>query len=333
MPRVTKPRPGEPIRLTRTSSGETRYQVVLITSPSGAAKRQQVRRNFRTLAEARAFVDKTRSEVREGRFTASDATTLSELADQWLSTRRDIRAVSLEGYRQVLRPVLREHGDRRVQTITRAEIERWVEAWRVSGGVRGRGISHRSIVYTLGTLRQVLALGVAQGVLPRALGNPAEGVKPPRKRAEDRSEVVVWSVAELARFLRVADTDEWAAAWRLTGCGLRRSEVLGLTWSAVDWESGSVEVRQGRVKTGRAKTTATDDPKSAASRRTVPVEAIHPGTIAALKALRSAQPSSGSPPVAAGTPGSWSWTRQGRASTRTPMASASASCAGRRECR
>jgi hypothetical protein len=95
--------------------------------------------------------------------------------------------------------------------------------------------------------------------------------------------------AELARFLRVADTNEWSAAWRLTASGLRRSEVLGLEWSAVDWASGSVDVRQGRVKTGRAKTTATDDPKSAASRRTVPVEAIHPGTIAALKALRSAQ--------------------------------------------
>jgi site-specific recombinase XerC len=149
-------------------------------------------------------------------FTASDATTLSELAEQWLSTRRDIRAVSIGGYRQVLKPVLSAHGDRRVQSITRAQIERWVESWRTTGGVRGRGISHRSIVYTLGTLRQVLALGVAQGVLPRALGNPAEGVKPPRKRAEDHAEVTVWTVAELARFLRVADADPWAAAWRLT---------------------------------------------------------------------------------------------------------------------
>ena len=238
MPRVTKPRPGEPIRLTRTTSGEPRYQVILTTSPKGTTKRHQVRRNFRTLAEARAFVDKTRTAVREGVFTASNATTLAELAEQWLSTRRHLRAVSLEGYRQVLKPILSAHGDRRVQTITRAEIERWVESWRTTGGVRGQGISHRSIVYSLCTLRQVLALGVAQGVLIR---NPAEGVKPPRKRAEDRAEVTVWTVAELARFLRVADTDEWAAAWRLTACGLRRSEILGLDWSAVDWASGSVE--------------------------------------------------------------------------------------------
>lgn len=72
---------------------------------------------------------------------------------------------------------------------------------------------------------------------------------------------------------------------RLTLCGLRRSEVLGLDWSAVNLTGGSVEVRQSRVKTGRAKTTATDDPKSSASRRTVAVETIHPGTFAALRAL------------------------------------------------
>src|SRR5215211_7600220 len=185
MPRLTKPRAGEPIRLVTTSSGEPRYQVVLTTSPKGTNQRHQVRRNFRTLAEARAFVDRTRSAVREGSFTASDTTTLAELAEQWLNTRRDIREVSLEGYRHVLRPILRDYGDRRVQSITRADIERWVASWRVSGGVRGQGISHRSIVYTLGALRQVFTLGVAQGVLPRSLGNPADGVKPPRKRAED----------------------------------------------------------------------------------------------------------------------------------------------------
>jgi hypothetical protein len=61
-------------------------------------------------------VDKTRTAVREGVFTASDATTLSELAEQWLSSRRDIRAVSIGGYRQVLKPVLSAHGDRRVQS-------------------------------------------------------------------------------------------------------------------------------------------------------------------------------------------------------------------------
>lgn len=97
------------------------------------------------------------------------------------------------------------------------------------------------------------------------------------------------SAPELARFLAHADTyaegerfaaEPWLrAAFRLTLCGLRGSEVLGLDWSAVNLADGSVEVRQSRVKTGRAQTTATHDPKSSASRRTVPVESIHTGRV------------------------------------------------------
>lgn len=292
MPRVTKPRPGEPIRLVQTKAGETRYEVVLTVSEQGSTKRHQTRRRFTTLTEARASVDETRTAVRRGTFTPTSATSLAELADQWLSTRRDIRPVSVEGYRQVLKPVTAAHGDRRVQSITRADVERWVQSWRTTGGVRGRGLSHRSVVYTLQTLRQVLALGVAQGLMVK---NPADGVKPPRKVAEDRQTVVVWSVAELGQFVRQADTHPLAAAWRLSACGLRRSEVLGLDWSAVDWATGSVRIEQGRVKIGTSKTTATDEPKSRASRRTVPVEMIMPGTRAALRELRvrQGQPSAG----------------------------------------
>lgn len=76
---------------------------------------------------------------------------------------------------------------------------------------------------------------------------------------------------------------------RLTLCGLRRSEVLGLDWQRVDLDAATVKVSEGRVKTGRCTATAQDDAKSDDSHRVVPVEAIHPGTVAALRALWLAQ--------------------------------------------
>ena len=71
-------------------------------------------------------------------------------------------------------------------------------------------------------------------------------------------------------------------------CGLRRSEVLGLGWDAVDLERGEITVRAGRVLLGNGRTTV-DDPKSSASRRTVPVEQIQPGTVAMLRSLKAHQ--------------------------------------------
>jgi hypothetical protein len=62
----------------------------------------------------------------------------------------------------------------------------------------------------------------------------------------------------------------------------------GMTWDCVDLELGEIKVEHGRVLLDGHRT-ATDDPKSTASRRTAPVEGIHAGTVALLRALRARQ--------------------------------------------
>ena len=64
--------------------------------------------------------------------------------------------------------------------------------------------------------------------------------------------------------------------------------VLGLRWASVDLSAGLVRVEAGRVALDGHRT-ATDDPKSAASWRTVPVEAMHSGTVALLRSLSARQ--------------------------------------------
>jgi integrase len=125
--------------------------------------------------------------------------------------------------------------------------------------------------------------------------NVAASLKAPRKahpsttapRTEQRPKVI-WEPEELERFRVLADQDQWAAAWRLARCGLRRSEVMGMAWGAVDLERGEVTVSAGRVLLDGHRT-AIDDPKSTASRRTVPAEQIRPGTVAMLRALKARQ--------------------------------------------
>ena len=78
-------------------------------------------------------------------------------------------------------------------------------------------------------------------------------------------------------------SDRLYACWLLTLAGWRRSEVLGLAWSAVDFDAGTVSVAQGRVVV-RGEGTTTGDPKSARSRRTLPMPAE---VMAALRALNA----------------------------------------------
>lgn len=278
MARILYPKADEPIRLIETNSGQYRYRVTLDVAPKGA-KRKQMTRTFDTLRDARAFVTATRDQINKGSFAAPSTVTVRLLAEDWLKSRRDIRAVSVMGYRSVLRPVLQRIGARPAQSITRTDVESVVEA------LRGQGLSQRTIVYTLGAVRQVFGYGVSTGVL---VANPASDVKAPRRKKGDRKQVIPWEPADVETFRRDADADALAAAFRLTLCGLRRSEVLGLSWDAVDLEAGTVRVEHSRVLVGKGRTER-DDPKSDASERTVLIETIQPGTVALLRSMKARQ--------------------------------------------
>jgi integrase len=160
----------------------------------------------------------------------------------------------------------------------------------VIGALQDRKLSHRAIVYTLGTIRQVLAYGISSGLLSV---NVAASVKPPRKQhskaaVDTTPKDEPWTHSELLHFREVADCHEWAAVWGLTLCGLRRSEIMGMTWGCVDLERGEVRIEHGRVLLD-GRRTATDDPKSTASRRTISVDEIQPGTVALLRTLKARQ--------------------------------------------
>lgn len=62
----------------------------------------------------------------------------------------------------------------------------------------------------------------------------------------------VWTADQARTFLDHVANDRYAAAWRLSLYGLRRGEVLGLTWDGIDLEAGTVKVATTRVVAGRA---------------------------------------------------------------------------------
>lgn len=285
--KVSQPKAGEPIRTVTTKKG-TRYRVVIDVAPK-CASRKQVTKTFDTLKEARQFVIETKDRVAKGNYTAPSRVTVRQLAEDWLRSRRDIRQVSLNGYRGVLNPVLDRIGDRPAQSITRPELDSLLESLESEGGRRKAELSQRTLVYTLTAVRQVFAYGVSAGVLSN---NPAAHVKVRRRRKGDVKPRTVWTVCELRQFITSLESaeDQWArAAFRLTACGLRRSEVLGLAWDAVDLDAGVVRIKASRVKTGAGYATELDEAKSSASVRDIPVESVSPGTVAVLRQLRAAQ--------------------------------------------
>jgi integrase len=104
--------------------------------------------------------------------------------------------------------------------------------------------------------------------------------------ASDHERLRTWSQPDLTQFLEATrDQRNWAAWLMLATTGLRRGEVLGLSWSCVDLDAGRISVRRTLVDLD-GQEPVWSDPKTARGRRGI---SLDPETVAALRAVRAEQ--------------------------------------------
>ncbi len=100
-----------------------------------------------------------------------------------------------------------------------------------------------------------------------------------------------WNGAQLRTFLDSIDHDRLRGCWwLLANTGMRRGEALGLRWSDIDLEAGTLRITRTLITTDvRRKGSpgmAWGTPKTAKGRRTV---APDPATVTALRTQRTRQ--------------------------------------------
>jgi integrase len=260
--------------------------VVDVVSPSG--KRKQVRRRgFQTKREAQAALAGILADSQRGSFTPDSRLTVGAfLQDEWLPARQAmIRETTAASYEQLIRNyVIPNIGGLRLQAVDGATLNRLYRQLLESGGSevqrRGRaGLSPKTIRNLHGVLSRAFKDAVRWGRLSR---NPAEAADPPRGASP---EMKAWTSDQLRTFSAAAASHRWAGVWALMATtGMRRGEVLGLRWSDVDLEAGTITIRATRVRFGT--TISSSTPKTARGNRTV---ALGPTVVASLRAWRSAQ--------------------------------------------
>jgi integrase len=141
------------------------------------------------------------------------------------------------------------------------------------------GVSNRTVCAMLTVLSTALTTAMKRGLVAR---NVVQLIDRP---AIEHREMSTWTPRQVDRFREHMRSDRLYACWLLTLAGWRRSEVLGLAWSAVDFDARTVSVTQARVVVRGAGTT-TGAPKSERSRRTLPMPA---DVMAALRTLNAQQ--------------------------------------------
>jgi integrase len=144
-----------------------------------------------------------------------------------------------------------------------------------------RPLSAKTVRNIAGTLHKALDDAVQLEIIPT---NPADYVDLPKW---ERPEITTWDSKQVAQFLSYClnNNDPLYALWRvLAVAGLRRGELLGLTWDDVDLVLGEIKIRRARVVTGTGQVRV-ETPKTAAGRRVITID---PGTVDALARLKDA---------------------------------------------
>lgn len=255
---------GSSIQRVELRSGP-RWRFRLDLSPAADGKRRQRTLTFKSEAEAVEAQVRARLQVSDRTYTEPSRLTLDEYLDGWLRAgERSWKPSTHHSYVLALKPAREALAHRRLQQITRADIESLTSAMLRSGGRGGKGRSPRTVALLLTILGKAFKDAVADELIAR---NPAEHVRKPRSQ---HREMQTWDAEEAAAFLASVEEHRWVGAWHLTMRGLRRGEVLGLRWSDVNFKTGTVRIRNTRVQVGPQ--VLEGPPKTTRGLRTIPLD-------------------------------------------------------------
>jgi integrase len=184
-------------------------------------------------------------------------------------------------YRQKVTELICPYFERTfLHELCEEDIEDWHrELESVTSARTGRPLSPSTIGQCHRIMSTALKLAVVRGKLPR---NPCSNVTPPRAA---RPVPEPPSADEVKRILARCETWENGCRWIVAlKTGLRQGEALALRWSDIDLAAGTVSIRHSAARVQRER--IVKEPKSAKSRRTIPLPA---SAASALRAHKESQ--------------------------------------------
>ena len=189
---------------------------------------------------------------------------VSDYMASWLASKKaDLQRSTYEAYFiYITRHIIPYFDDlgKPLDKIRPLDIKRYTDEKRASG------LSSVSVQKHLSIMRQALREAVLYELIDR---NPADPVRLPRSE----------SIADRVKFISVEDarailgalvgTEFYAPVFITLYYGLRRSEVLGLRWSALNFERQELSINHTIVKFATIE--AKDTTKTRSSRRILPL--------------------------------------------------------------
>lgn len=230
----------------------------------------------KTRREVQERLTKTLSDRQKGLPVTSERLTVGQYLERWLQdvARPGLRPLTFRGYERIVRVhLLPTLGHIRLAKLTPQDVQALLNARQAAGK------APRTVQSIRAVLRRALGQAVQWGLVHR---NVAALVNSPHI---SRPDIRPLTLAQVRTLLDAARGDRLEALYTVAlAIGLRQGEALGLQWDDVDVKQGTLTVRHTLQRIDGKLTPV--EPKTARSRRTIPLPAI---AVTALRAHHARQ--------------------------------------------
>lgn len=193
-----------------------------------------------------------------GAFQLQPEITFSELAEKWAEVHvTKVRPATWNGYAtQLRRHILPCFADENLQNITNESVEHFMSHLMIGG------LAPQTVTKCLRLLKLIIKQGVIWGYLYRS---PCEYTKPPK--TQSTREIRFLKPRELHLLINAAQPEHRALITVACLTGMRRGEILAISWEDVDLSKNRLFVRRA-VSAG-----VISEPKSRYSKRFIDIPA------------------------------------------------------------
>lgn len=209
----------------------------------------------------------------ESGLSDKDKTDFLDYIDTWLnSAKKRVDIVTLEGYKSYIdrhiKPYFRSKG-MKLQDITLHDIEKYYQYKAVSGRLDGKdgGLSYRTIKLHSVVLNLIFNEAMRNSLIKE---NPCKYAQIPSDVKKSEKQLNFYTKEQCKALLELTkDTALYDMIYITFVYGLRRSELLGLKWDAVDFDNNTITIKHTVVL--QNKVVSKDKTKNNTSNRTYPL--------------------------------------------------------------
>jgi integrase len=273
--------------IRKTESGSYEAFIDMGRDP-GTGKRIQRTKTFTTKREAKNWTAEKTQERDTGLGINFNKLTIRNYLKKWLQEygKPNLSPTTYDGYEMIVRKhLIPALGALNLEELKPLHIVQYQNKKLRSGRKDGKsgGLSKKTVLQHHRVLNRALKQAVMWQLLSH---NPMEAVSAPTPKQPNINFLTKQEIEELLEFAKEEDSWSYYFIYVAVNTGMRRGELLGLSWEHVDFNKETIQVKQNLVR-AKEEGMILKSPKNRSSKRIIKIESDDIKVLIKLKKIQN----------------------------------------------